>query len=96
MMAMAGTKARTSFTLDRALFARAEHLSKRLHVSRSEFFERAVADYVAELEAQELRERIDAAQAALSEEEQAEARAVTDFLQRATERTLRNAVPDGW
>jgi metal-responsive CopG/Arc/MetJ family transcriptional regulator len=93
---MAGTKARTSFTLDRGLFDRAEHLSKRLHVSRSEFFERAVEDYVTLLEAEELRERIDAAQASLSEEEQAEARAVTEFLQRATAHTLKPTGPEGW
>jgi metal-responsive CopG/Arc/MetJ family transcriptional regulator len=92
---LAGTKARTSFTLDRDLFARAEHLSKRLHISRSEFFERAVEDYVAVLEAEELRERIDAAQASLSEGEQAEARTVPEFLQRATVRTLKTTGPDG-
>jgi metal-responsive CopG/Arc/MetJ family transcriptional regulator len=96
MTTVAGTKVRTSFTLDRGLFERAERFSKRLHVSRSEFFERAVEDYVTLLVAEELREHIDAAQASLSEGEQAEARTVTEFLQHATARTLKTTGPDEW
>lgn len=88
MHQVAVTKARTTFTIDRDLFDRADRFSKQLHLSRSEFFERAVADLVQTLEQQELSERIDAAQASLSEEAMAEGRAMTEFLQRATARSL--------
>jgi metal-responsive CopG/Arc/MetJ family transcriptional regulator len=94
---MAATKARTSFTLDRDLFERADRFSKSLHLSRSEFFERAVEDLVQTLEQEELRARIDAAQAALDEEADAEGRAVTEFLQRATAQSLHRAPgSDAW
>ena len=94
---MAGAKTKTSVTLDQNLFVRAENLSKKLHLSRSEFYSRAIEDLVCALEQRDLKERINAAQASLSAEARAEGQAVTEFLRAATVRTLqRNPEPDAW
>jgi predicted transcriptional regulator len=92
-MNMPGSKAKTSFTLDQDLFARAEDLSHKLHMSRSEFYARAIDDFVRTLEENELKERINAAQLSLSDDARAEGQAVTEFLQRATAQT---AGHDAW
>jgi metal-responsive CopG/Arc/MetJ family transcriptional regulator len=87
-MDMPGSKAKTSFTLDQDLFTRAEDLSRKLHISRSEFYARAIDDFVRTLEERELKERINAAQLSLSDDARAEGQAVTEFLRRATARTV--------
>lgn len=81
-------KTKTSFTIERSLYERAEGLSKQLHLSRSEFYARAIADYVYAIEERELKERINAAQASLSQDAQAEGQAVAAFLRRAATRPL--------
>lgn len=73
-------KTRTSFTLERSLYERAESLSKKLHVSRSEFYARAIADYVHAIEEREIKERVNAAQASLDQDAQAEGQAVALVL----------------
>ena len=88
---MATSKTKTSFTLDHDLFARAERLSKKLKVTRSDLYTRAIADLVQALEEQDLVARINAAQASLDDDAQDEGRAVTAFLRAATARTLREA-----
>jgi len=93
MIDMPGSKTKTSFTLDQDLFARAEDLSHKLHMSRSEFYARAIDDFVRTLEENELKERINAAQLSLSNDARAEGQAVTEFLQRATAQT---AGHDAW
>ena len=85
---MPGSKAKTSFTLDQDLFARAEGLSRKLHISRSELYARAIDDFVRASEERELKERINAAQLSLSSDARDEGQAVTEFLQRATARTV--------
>ena len=85
---MAGSKAKTSFTLDQDLFVRAEDLSRKMHISRSEFYAQAIDDFVRTLEERELKERINAAQLSLSDDARAEGQAMTEFLRRATERTV--------
>jgi len=85
---MPASKTKTSFTLDQDLFARAEDLSQKLHMSRSEFYARAIDDFVRTLEERELKERINAAQLSLSIEARAEGQAVTEFLQHATSQTM--------
>lgn len=84
-------KTKTSFTLDRELFERAESFSNKLHLSRSEFYAQAIDSFVRTLEERELKERINAAQAALSEDARAEGDAVGAFLRRATARTMEQA-----
>lgn len=86
---MAASKTKTSFTLDRNLFTRAERLSKKLSLTRSDFYARAIADLVQTLEDQDLIARINAAQASLSNDALDEGHAVTAFLREATARTLR-------
>ena len=96
-MTRTAVKAKTSFTLDHDLYERAESLSKKLHLSRSEFYARAIADYVHALEAYDLKERINAAQVSRSQDARAEGQAVSDFMSRATARTLRqNGEPASW
>ena len=80
---MAGSKTKTSVTLDRDLFARAEELSKRLRLSRSEFYARAVEEYVCSLEERALKDQINAALASLSADERAEGDETTAFLHHA-------------
>lgn len=94
---MTPSKTKTSITLDRELFDRAEGLSRQLHLSRSEFYARAIADFVRAIEERDLKERINAAQASLGDDARAEGQAVTEFLRRATSRTLeQSAGRDTW
>ncbi|HWE63474.1 MAG TPA: ribbon-helix-helix domain-containing protein [Chloroflexota bacterium] len=94
---MAGSKTRTSITLDRDLFAQADRFSRQLHLSRSEFIEHAIKDFVRVLEERELKDRINAAQAALSDEARTEGQIVTEFSRRAAVRTRERSVdPDTW
>jgi len=91
---MPGLKTKTSFTLDRDLFDRAEDLSKKLRLSRSAFYAQAITDFVRTLEDRELKERINTAQASLSEDARAEGEAVSRFLRRAAPRTPESGSED--
>ena len=88
---MVATKTKASFTLDQGLYQRAEKLSRTLRLSRSEFYSRAIEDLVIALEERELKDRINEAQASLSDEARAEGEDVTVFLREATARTQQRA-----
>ena len=50
---------KTAISISDATFQRAEHAAHQLGISRSEFFTRAAALYLAQLDAQQLGNRID-------------------------------------
>lgn len=90
-------KTKTSLTIDGALFERAESLSKKLRLSRSELYERAIEDFIRVTEERDVTERINAAEASLSADARAEGDAVVAFLGRAALRSLEApAAPDTW
>ncbi|HVL03323.1 MAG TPA: ribbon-helix-helix protein, CopG family [Acidimicrobiales bacterium] len=60
---------KTAISIPDPVFARAEEHARRLGLSRSEFFSRAVARWADELEGEEITAAIDAALAAAGEDE---------------------------
>ena len=64
---------KTAISLDESLFKEAEALAKKMGISRSQLFARAVVDYVLQRENEELLEHLDAAHADGLDEEDREA-----------------------
>lgn len=64
---------KTAISIDESLFREAEALARKLNISRSKLFARAVEEYIRERENEELLERLNAAHADGLDEEDKEA-----------------------
>jgi metal-responsive CopG/Arc/MetJ family transcriptional regulator len=63
---------KTAISLDESLFKEAEALARKMGVSRSQLFARAVEDFIRQRENEELLERLNAAHADGPDEEERE------------------------
>ncbi len=75
---------KTAVSLPDEVFAGAEHLAKRLHLTRSELYNRALKEYVARHSDDEVTEALDRVCAGLEEEPDA-------FVATASRRVLERA-----
>ncbi len=81
----------TAISIDRELFDEGERLAHELNVSRSDLYSRALQSLLRQRRRQSIVDRINEAQASLTDEERADEQRIVDGLGRAFGDTLRHA-----
>jgi len=79
---------KTAISIERELFDAGEELAREWNISRSDLYARALRKLVRAQRRQDIRDRINAVEAALTDDERADERAITEGLRRATRDTL--------